>query len=407
MHSKLFHEWVSSPFLNYRNVHLFLEQKKSISVFTKEDLFSFHEDFYYINLIDELLLSTQIPTLVSMFSKEELIRYVTESISISFQKELVSYFASVNDVDFLYELFSSCFETFLFPFTFLLDSISRKDERFLKFLSLKSYYRFFSMNYEEKDHPLMKIILNDKDKVEFILKSIPFTKSFFRKLSVLRESPYYSSLFFQYKESLYYKFLTFSDSLDLEKVKEYSVFYLILDELLEKEAIDFSDIQYINSGYFSKVFLFSSLVLKIGKKHSIYEIPNCPSLLYPLVRKQVESLNFYFEVSSFCDTSSITDKDVYQVYKEIRENGYIWLDPHVRNVGRLLRSNGSYFFPVNPESIGFIGEGTKPKSFGELICLDLDFVTKEDFDWEFYDTLVELRSHSPYELRYQRELRGK
>lgn len=66
-----------------------------------------------------------------------------------------------------------------------------------------------------------------------------------------------------------------------------------------------------------------------------------------MLRKKIDIDNqvFYIEVVEKVDTSNkdITEEDMYNLYKNVRDLGLMWNDVAIRNVGRLLKDNSIHW----------------------------------------------------------------
>lgn len=104
-----------------------------------------------------------------------------------------------------------------------------------------------------------------------------------------------------------------------ELVKEENIQILIEQGLLEK-------LRQLNPAKFKEIH--SLIVCKMtGIKLQL--IPYHKRILQPLLRRRVLSgfTNLYIEISKYLPfDNSITDKDAYLIYKELRDDGIIWLD---------------------------------------------------------------------------------
>ena len=118
---------------------------------------------------------------------------------------------------------------------------------------------------------------------------------------------------------------------------------LIIQDICKNEKKEISATQYIKAGSYSAAFSIGDKVIKIGKKRNTEKFPNNPYIVAPLLRKKIDIDNqvFYIEVVEKVDTSNkdITEEDMYNLYKNVRDLGLMWNDVAIRNVGRLLKDN--------------------------------------------------------------------
>ena len=193
----------------------------------------------------------------------------------------------------------------------------------------------------------------------------------------------------------------------LKEEKIYDFFKILIDELLKNENKKYSDIEYINEGGYSKVYGIGSKVFKIGEGRATFNIKNNKRYLKPLYRTIIKSSykDFCIEITEKVDTSNITDEDVYFMYKELRDEGILWLDATRSNLGRLLRDNKIYFNGidfVDKESTGYTTDSFEILPKGSLVLLDSDRLYEADKYFETRDYNLFLAT-TPYERRYKKE----
>ena len=101
------------------------------------------------------------------------------------------------------------------------------------------------------------------------------------------------------------------------------------------------------------------------------------------------------------------EEKLYQIYKELRQDGIIWTDIRWDNLGKLKKSNipmlhGKEMY-VSPDSIGFDKElkGGKEDILqkGDIVIIDSDYIYKENSS---HITFFE--QSTKFERRYQQEL---
>lgn len=197
-------------------------------------------------------------------------------------------------------------------------------------------------------------------------------------------------------------------TLKLERL--YNFFKELIKELSEKEQVDCSDIEFIAKGTSSRVFGIGSKILKVGVPKEVFKMKNNKLFLQPLYRKEIKSIHnnetlMCIEITEKVDTENITEDDVYYVYKTLRDEGLVWLDHTVDNVGRLLKDNKIYFDGVDyvdKESTDYTTDNYVVLPKGSLILLDNDCIyDAEEF---FKTTEYRMFGHcSIYEARYREE----
>ena len=193
---------------------------------------------------------------------------------------------------------------------------------------------------------------------------------------------------------------------------------IMIKELLQSENVKWLDIESLESGAYSDVYKIGDKVLKIGRPREVFEIPNHPRILQPLTR--INLLDTYDNdiafacveitdvVESLKEDEYEDDELLYQIYKELRDDGIIWTDPGYRNLGILKRPNvpslNGEVMDVAPNSVGFSNDikGESVLEAGEIVIIDTDFLYRVDsYDITFFDKGEEL------EKRWQQEQQKK
>ena len=192
-----------------------------------------------------------------------------------------------------------------------------------------------------------------------------------------------------------------------------SALIILINEIVKNENVDISDLEYIGEGALTKVYKLGNKVVKFGKNRFTYRIPYHKRILQPLLRRQIlkGSRELYIEIAEYIESDiEITDEDAYLIYKELREDGIIWLDAKSENLGRLKKKNLVYFnepLDVKNESVGYIKETIKyeePIQKGELVIIDTDLLFREEeFDENFLDQDINTDFYQMCEKRYQKE----
>lgn len=186
---------------------------------------------------------------------------------------------------------------------------------------------------------------------------------------------------------------------------------MIFEEIAQNEMVDVSDVEYIGKGEYSNVYKLGNKVIKLGGRRLTNKIPYHRRILQPLLRRKIKNRDLYIEISEYVESdTSITDEDAYLIYKELRNDGIIWIDAKRENLGRLKKDNVIHFkepLYVKKESVGYIEETIKeeePLHKGDLVIIDTDFLYKEnDFDEEKIDKNINMYFYKINEQRYQKE----
>lgn len=186
---------------------------------------------------------------------------------------------------------------------------------------------------------------------------------------------------------------------------------MIFEEIAQNEMADVSDVEYIGRGNYSNVYKLGNKVIKLGVRRLTNKIPYHKRILQPLLRRKIRNKDLYIEISEYVERdTSITDEDAYSIYKELRDDGIIWLDAKKENVGRLRKNNIIHFkepLYVEKKSIGYIKETLKeeePLNKGDLVIIDTDYLfIEKDFHEDEIDSNINLDFYKANELRYQKE----
>ena len=179
----------------------------------------------------------------------------------------------------------------------------------------------------------------------------------------------------------------------------------VIYEPCKEEKVRYHDIKYITSGDYSSCYRIGNKIFKMGNKRETFYIKNHRRFLQPLRREEVKSLDgdfmFCLEISEAVDMSNITNKDVYEVYKYLRDDGIIWADAKISNVGRLIFDNKIHFDGidyVDKVGTGYLTDADYSLKKGSLVVVDNDQMYDEDeIDYIQNDNFI------PFELRYQSE----
>ena len=139
----------------------------------------------------------------------------------------------------------------------------------------------------------------------------------------------------------------------------------------EKTCINY-DIEYIGKGHTSLVFRVGDVALKIGKTDNNYETNRNYDFdfMIPVFYKEklkIDKKEYYtIYVTPLVDCKNINEEELYESYKKIRDLGYIWNDPTLDNVGRIIKdikfNNHAYkksdIVIIDLEDLAYVGEIT-------------------------------------------------
>ncbi len=191
---------------------------------------------------------------------------------------------------------------------------------------------------------------------------------------------------------------------------------IAMGEVIRNEGAELADVKYLSRGAYSKVFQVGSKIIKFGNTPLTYHIPkNCKRFIQPLMRYvgEDEKKGPYIEITEECDThfefpnQQEEEEALYQVYRDIREEGMVWTDVGRRNVGMLKKDNSPHFEGIDHVDKAFLGfrDGADVEVLGpgELVVLDLDYI--------FDENDPAMKGQTPlakaFEERYQKEKREK
>ena len=171
------------------------------------------------------------------------------------------------------------------------------------------------------------------------------------------------------------------DEIKWSELEEYTdTLVQIIDSLLDEQGKKFTDIRKEGSGFYSTVFSIGDKILKIGEPRATFSIPNHPRILQPLDRENFVDNNgrpiACVEITEKVGKVNILNFNIntlYAIYKELREDGILWADARLQNVGVLNHTNRPQYkgeeFENNPNFIGMEGKVEEDKVLQERrIC---------------------------------------
>lgn len=390
MDSKQYKMWLEKFLYLPKAMRLFLLDHEMAIEFSKQEIISLMESPYFKVMLQDENFTVDPEFVISFFDDEEaLLLFLITLKSISLKNAIIKCLSKdlckwqkVIDEFLLLENSKRWF----YQYVPIIRDLCLKDSTYLKYLNHRMYYRFLNFTEDFESSDIAQALWNDKDFMQYCFNNIQNISSnlipqFLRKL---KPSKYFKELFLEHKNNVYWAFLIQGF---IRECPEFQSLILVVEDLLRMEHMELYDLIISKNGPFSEVYFLRNYVLKVGRSHFDFELPNSDSLLYPMFRYQNDRIKFYMEIVPICDTSNITLEDVYMVYKRERLKGNIWLDAKIENLGKLLVKNPSYDFEVAPETIGFVGENAFFRDVGDFVIIDLDFLKKEsEIDWE--DSLV-------------------
>ena len=290
----------------------------------------------------------------------------------------------------------------------------------------------FFIQYDHSCSDILDLFLKDNGiylpilykHIDTILEHIPSDKLFYLKDIVKNDKDVYrrviDTIRFHYKKNIktliksmymrvvithsYYHDLSYIQGKEFQDILE--IIYLIIEDVCKNEDVDISSVENTGTGSYSSVLLIGSKVVKIGLSRITPSFPNNPYVNAMLLRKEFpinKSESIFVEVNEKVDSKdSISDEELYQLYKKLRDIHLFWLDVAKRNVGRLLKDNKVYWrfpLPLTEEVLGlqsFRGNETLKK--GDIVILDNDVIYDEEVFLKHHYSSTDLQKE--FEKRY-------
>ena len=194
-------------------------------------------------------------------------------------------------------------------------------------------------------------------------------KELFNKLKSIKDKKEYLDELIKLIEQILYErtwFVKNSSNSDLRK-KFFDFLKLKIEELSKE-----SDIEFIGCGHTSLAFKIGDIVIKVGKEDNNHMQKRNYSYdcLIPVFFNQyfkVDEKEYYtIQISPLVSIDNITEEELYETYKRLRNYGYIWNDPTFDNVGRIIKDiefNGHLYKKgdiviLDLEDLAYVGEET-------------------------------------------------
>ncbi len=184
---------------------------------------------------------------------------------------------------------------------------------------------------------------------------------------------------------------------------------LMILDVAKNENAKLSDITF-NGGGYSLVILIGNKVIKLGERVS-KKFPNNPYIIAPLLRKdfQFDNEHCFVEVTERVDTNiDVSEEELYQLFKKLRDLNLVWTDIKIANVGRLTKENIIHWRDNIEPSEEVLGLDSKRGEIvlkeGDLVVLDADLIYDEnDPNIKYSDNNF---LYEEFEKRYQQEKKG-
>lgn len=263
----------------------------------------------------------------------------------------------------------------------------RKRTLLTKTIAKEMYEDIFNDPYDYVCHSELIKVLIENDDLNYIVKHFDsLCKSDYEYLKPLLD---------------YLKFNTFriKDNDVLEKLKGSLIYHMlyetvivkdedidrirfIFNELAKNENESFFEIREISAGSFSTVYRLGNKVIKIGRRRASKIIDNSrillPDQLLNIAGNTIEITDYVKDVG----IASI--EETYEVYKDLRDQGIIWMDPYFLNIGKLDRTTieSQNEKAKHKDKMPFLVENRKFKhrelKTNDLVIIDLDHLILEE-----------------------------
>ena len=153
----------------------------------------------------------------------------------------------------------------------------------------------------------------------------------------------------------------------------------LLKNTAREEGTTLLDIRYMNYGAYSEVFRIKSKIIKVGYTRECPNIPENNRILIPYFKGNIGS--DFIEINDYINSiDSITNEDVYTVYKDIRDEGLIWLDPGKENIAKVSNDILSKINlrRKNLTDKGIIKNNNHIPETKDILLIDLDHIVFEN-----------------------------
>ena len=193
------------------------------------------------------------------------------------------------------------------------------------------------------------------------------------------------------------------------KIGEFNEIANLFEETAKNEGLTLFDIKKIDYGSYSTIYRIGSKIIKIGYRRRIDEIVDNNRILLPDTLLKIHSN--IIEITDFIDgKSNFSTEEIYEVYKELRDQGVVWLDPTKDNLKRIDEENlkkqekksesrDKYPFIKNRKF------RNRQLRTNDLVIIDLDHMVDENDRVSIYEATEYLRedilsTREKFEKRY-------
>lgn len=158
-------------------------------------------------------------------------------------------------------------------------------------------------------------------------------------------------------------------------------------------------IKYLNHGHFSFAFKVGDNVVKISLSDRLKrETPvdsryAITSFFYDYVYI-ADGFDYHLTASPLATIREFSEEELYSVYKGLRDDGYIWNDPKVENIGILGENNNGV---INGRSYSSLRKDQLP---GDIVVIDLDDIScVRGFSPEMMDAIYDEITYESYNAK--------
>ena len=156
----------------------------------------------------------------------------------------------------------------------------------------------------------------------------------------------------------------------------------VLSKTAKSEGTNLLDIRNFNYGCYSKVFKLNNKIIKVGYKRECPEIPENNRILIPYFKGKIGP--DFVEVTDFVPSiGNVTDEELYEVYKDVRELGLIWMDAGKDNLAKVSSDilTANYKRRKDLTDKGIIKNPNLVYEINDVLIIDLDHIYKDDDEY--------------------------
>ncbi len=156
----------------------------------------------------------------------------------------------------------------------------------------------------------------------------------------------------------------------------------VLCKTAKLEGTNLLDIRNFNYGCYSKVFKLNNKIIKVGYRRECPEIPENNRILIPYFKGNIGP--DFVEVTDYVPSiGNVTDEELYEVYKNIRDLGLIWMDAGKDNLAKVSSDiiTANYKRRKDLTNKGIIKNPNLVYEISDVLIIDLDHIYKDDDEY--------------------------